>query len=91
MAQVKFSVALIVSFGLELVSDSARTFARYANKINQTVSVQDVEVEHYERNIERDVFDRIRSSVNGYRGADGRMDELGDRLRSICRKFFLLI
>ena len=87
VVQVKLLVGLVVSFGLELVNDSARMFARYANKVNQTVSVQDVEVKDYERQMERDIFDRIRASVYGYpRGIDGKMGELGDRLRSICRK-----
>ena len=84
VAQVKLSVALILSFGLELVSDSARAFARYANKINQTVSVQDAEVKDYERNMERDVFDRIRASVYDCpRGFDAQIGGLGDRLRNI--------
>ena len=92
VTQVKLSVALIVSFGLELVSDSAQEFARYANKINQTVSVQDIEVNDYERNMQRDVFDRIRASIYDCpSGTDWEMGELGDRLRSICRKCSFLI
>jgi hypothetical protein len=92
VAQVKLSVGLIVSFGLELVSDSAQAFARYANKINDMVSVQDAEVKNYERNMQRDVFDRIRASVFDHPcGTDWEMGELGDRLRSICRKCSFLI
>ena len=87
VAQVKLSVALVISFGLELVSDSAQTFAKYANKINKTVSVQDVEVKNYERNMQRDVFDRIRSSIHDYPYRAGwERGGLGDRLRNICRK-----
>lgn len=86
VAPVKLLVGLVVSFGLELVSDSAKMFAKYANKVNQTVSVLDVEVKDYERKMERDIFDRIRASVYDYpRGADVKMGKLGARLRTICQ------
>lgn len=80
--EARLAVALIVSFTLELTRDAGRQFAKYANSISETVSVGRQHVEDYERNVERGVFDRLRSGVFDFpRGGDKMMGELGDRLR----------
>jgi hypothetical protein len=90
IAQVRLSVALIVSFVLELVRDAGREFARFANTINHSVSVEKQQVMGYERNIESVVFERIRASVYDIPGAaaENRFGELGDRLRSLSKFSF---
>jgi soluble cytochrome b562 len=86
LVEVRLSVALIVSFVLELMRKVARDFARYANQINQTVFVDEKDVNDYERSMENIVFDTLRASVYGSRGSvDGEMGELGDRLRNLSK------
>jgi Na+/phosphate symporter len=75
-----------VSFVLEMMKSAGRQFAKYGNTINQRVSVEKQQVEHYERNMEREVFDRLRAGVYNYAsGADKKMGELGDRLRNLSK------
>ncbi len=70
---------LVVSYVLELVRNAGREFARYANKINSTVFVEDEQVKKYERNLDNFVFDTVRASIYDYApGADLRMGDLGD-------------
>lgn len=91
IAQVRLSVALIVSFVLELVWHAGREFARYANTVNNSVSVEKQQVKDYERNIESVVFERIRASVyDSPGGAENGIEELGDRLRSLSKYSFLI-
>jgi hypothetical protein len=87
ITQVRLSVALVVSFVLELVRDAGREFARHANTISHSVSVEKQQVMDYERNIESVVFERIRASVYDIPGAaaENRIGELGDRLRSLSK------
>lgn len=91
IAQVRLSVALVVSFVLELMMDSGRQFAKYANTINSSVFVEKQQVKDYERNVESVVFERIRGSVYGSPGgAEDRIGGLGDRLRSLSKYPFLV-
>jgi hypothetical protein len=86
IAQIRLSVALIVSFVLELVRNAGREFARFANTINNSVFVEKQQVKDYERNIESVVFESIRASVYDSPGcAENRVGELGDRLRSLSK------
>ena len=86
VAEVRLAVVLIVSFVLELVRNAGREFAKYANKINRTVFVEENQVKDYERNLESVVFDRVRASIYDYpRGDDGRMGDLGHRLRCLSK------
>jgi hypothetical protein len=91
-AWVRLSVALIVSFVLELVSCSGRDFATYANKINKTVCVKELHVKQYERSMESTIFDRIRSGVCGSNAsASASMGELGRLLRSLSKCFLSVL
>jgi hypothetical protein len=86
LVEVRLSVALIVSFVLELMRKVARDFARYANEIDPTVFVDERDVNDYERSMENLVFGTLRASVYGSRGSvDGEMGELVDRLRDLSK------
>jgi len=78
VAEVRLAVALIVAFVLELVRNAGRTFARYASKIDERLVINQLQVTEYERAMERQVFERVRASVDGV----GRLKGLGERLRS---------
>jgi hypothetical protein len=77
---VKVAVALLVAFVLDLVRDAGRQFAKVASTINSSVDVKQGDVVLYEKNMQTQVFDRVRASVLG---SVAKMGGLGEKLRNL--------